>query len=159
MTIALRPALPSDGSALEHVFRDSIAVLTEDDYADAQRAAWASAADDSAAFGERLAKNLTLVAVRDGALSGFATLAGETIEMLYVHPDHARRGVATALIDALEKLAHARGVAALQVDASDTAQAFFGGRGYGAKQRNSLRIGGEWLASTTMKKQLSGAKN
>ena len=59
------------------------------------------------------------------------------------------------LIDALEKLAGARGAETLSVDASDTAQEFFQKRGYVAKQRNSVSAGGEWLANTTMRKQLT----
>jgi putative acetyltransferase len=62
------------------------------------------------------------------------------------------------LVDALEKLAGNRGAAKLTVDASDTALPFFQKRGYVARQRNTVSVGGEWLANTTMQKQLaSGA--
>ena len=50
--------------------------------------------------------------------------------MLYVHPAVAGQGVGAMLVDALEKLAAARGAAKLTVDASDTALAFFQKRGY-----------------------------
>jgi putative acetyltransferase len=62
--------------------------------------------------------------------------------------------VATALCDALEKLAGARGATGLTVDASDNAQGFFARRGYVANQRNSVTINGEWLANTSMTKSL-----
>ena len=42
------------------------------------------------------------------------------------------------LVDALEKLAGARGAKTLTVDASDTAEPFFKKRGYVAKQRNTV---------------------
>jgi putative acetyltransferase len=76
--------------------------------------------------------------------------------MLYVHPNAAGQGVASALLDALEKLAGARGAEKLTVDASDNAQEFFRKRGYVAQQRNSVTINGEWLANTTMQKPLGG---
>jgi putative acetyltransferase len=72
-----------------------------------------------------------------------------------VHPVAARQGVGNMLIDALEKLAGARGAAKLVVDASDTARGFFDKRGYVAQQRNSISVGDEWLANTTMHKQLA----
>ena len=97
------------------------------------------------------------VAARDGAKAGFASLAGDRIDMLYVHPEHAGQGVATALVDALERLASARNLPALTTDASDTARDFFAARGYVAMQRNSVSLHGEWLANTTMKKQLTPA--
>jgi putative acetyltransferase len=59
------------------------------------------------------------------------------------------------LCDALEKLAGARGTKRISVDASDTATGFFEKRGYVAQQRNTVSRGGEWLANTTMSKQLS----
>ncbi len=49
--------------------------------------------------------------------------------MLYVHPAVVRQGVATMLVDALEKLAGARGTKSLTVDASDNASDFFRKRG------------------------------
>jgi putative acetyltransferase len=59
------------------------------------------------------------------------------------------------LVDALERLAGARGAKRLVVDASDNAQPFFRKRGYEPQQRNTLEIGGEWLANTTMQKKLA----
>jgi putative acetyltransferase len=74
-----------------------------------------------------------------------------------VHPSVVGQGVGAMLVDALEKLAGARGAKALSVDASDTAVDFFRKRGYVAKQRNSVPRHGEWLANTTMQKQLAPA--
>jgi putative acetyltransferase len=61
------------------------------------------------------------------------------------------------LCDALEKLAKGRGAASLTVDASDNAAEFFAKRGYEGKQRNTVSVGGEWLANTTMQKSLGGS--
>ena len=48
----------------------------------------------------------------------------------------------------------ARGAKSLTVDASDNASEFFVKRGYVGKQRNTVTVGGEWLANTTMEKTL-----
>ena len=74
--------------------------------------------------------------------------------MLYVHPAVAGQGVGAMLIDALEKLAGSRGAAKLSVDASNSARGFFEKRGYLAQQRNTVMIGDEWLANTTLHKPL-----
>jgi putative acetyltransferase len=58
------------------------------------------------------------------------------------------------LVDALEKLAGSRGATKLVVDASDSARGFFEKRGYVAQQRNSISVGYEWLANTTLHKTL-----
>lgn len=152
----LRPYLPEDIQIAAAIFIAAIEQLTEDDYSEAQREAWASVADDDEKFAARLAAQLTLIATLGGAPVGFASLKGlDHIDMLYVHPDFIRRGVATSLIDALEKLAGARGAQALTVDASDNAAEFFTRRAYVATQRNTVTINGEWLANTSMKKTLA----
>jgi putative acetyltransferase len=155
--LALRPFLPADAALVAEIFRESIAELTADDYSVSQQEAWASAADDEAQFAQKLGKQLTLVATMQGSPVGFASLAGaDRIDMLYVHPGAAGRGAGAMLADALEKLAAARGAKKLNVDASDTARGFFEKRGYVAQQRNSVSIGDEWLANTTLSKQLGG---
>jgi putative acetyltransferase len=152
--------LPADVPVLAAIFVASIEELTEDDYTEAQREAWASAADDEAAFGQRLSSQLTLVATLQGSPVGFISLKGaDHLDLLYVHPGAARQGVATALCDAIEKLAAARGAENLTVDASDTAQPFFAQRGYAGERRNTVTVGDEWLANTTMKKSLATPAN
>ena len=119
--VSLRPYLPPDARRCAEIFRSSIDQLAADDYDEEQREAWASRADDEQAFGARLAQALTLLAVIDGAIAGFASLKGaEEIDMLFVDPEFARRGAGGALIEALTKLAQARGAKRLTVDASDS---------------------------------------
>ena len=157
--LAMRPMLPADVPTLAEIFRSSIEELSADDYSDAQQEAWASAADDEEGFGARLAGELTLVATLGGETIGFASLADNSrIDMLYVHPAAAGQGAAAMLCDALETLATARGSNELFVDASDCARGFFERRGFVGKTRNSVSVGGEWLANTTMVKPLKAAK-
>ncbi len=157
--LALRPFLPADAALLREIFRDSIEELTGDDYSEAQQEAWASAANDETEFGKKLGGQLTLIATMEGSPVGFASLAGkDKIDMLYVHPAVAGQGVGAMLADALEKLAGSRGAAKLSVDASDSARGFFEKRGYVAQQRNSSSVGDEWLANTTLQKQLAAGR-
>jgi putative acetyltransferase len=152
---ALRPFLPADTPVLAAIFTAAVEELTGDDYSSEQQEAWASVADDEEAFGKKLAGALTLIATLGNAPVGFASLRGKDhIDMVYVHPSAAGQGVASALCDALEKLAGGRGATSLTVDASDNAQDFFKKRGYVARQRNSITVNGEWLANTTMQKTL-----
>ena len=148
--------LAEDAPMLAAIFAASIEGLTGDDYSEAQQEAWAATAEDEEAFGKRLAGQLTLIATIQNAPVGFASLKGpDHIDMLFVHPSVAGHGVASMLVDALERLAGARGAKTLTVDASDTAEPLFKKRGYIAKQRNTVTLHGEWLANTTMQKTLA----
>ena len=155
----LRPFLLTDTPLLAEIFRASIAELTSDDYTEAQQAAWMASAGDEAAFGERLTGELTLVATIEGAAVGFAALTGgNVIDMLYVHPAVAGRGIGAQLCDAIERLAAARGATTLIADASDTALGFFTRRGFLPQRRNSVSRNHEWLANTTVEKTLSAGR-
>jgi len=156
----LRPFLPADTVALQDLFAQSIDELTADDYDEEQRLAWVASAADTEAFAERLGSMITLVVQVGGEYAGFAALKdNKTLEMLYVHPYHAGQGVGSALLDAIERLARARGAAEITVEASDTAAPFFETKGYVATQRNMAPRDNLWLPNTTMKKKLGAAND
>lgn len=155
LNVGLRPMLPADVPLLAEIFRASVSELTGEDYSPAQQDVWIAAADDEAEFAKRLGGQLTLVATVDNAPVAFASLKlPDRIDMLYVHPALVGQGVGGKLADALERLAAARGSARLSVDASDSARDFFDRQGFVADRRNSVPLGGEWLATTSMVKPL-----
>lgn len=150
----LRPFLPADVPVLAEIFRASIEELTGEDYSEAQQQAWASRAEDEA-FAKRLADALTLVATMEGSPLGFISLKDNThIDFFFVHPAVAGQGVGSMLFDAIEKLARARSATRLTADVSDTALGFFQKRGFQPQRRNTVTVGDEWLANTTMDKPL-----
>jgi putative acetyltransferase len=154
--LAMRPFLATDTPLLADIFRASVEELTADEYSESQREAWAAAADDEEALTARLGSQLTLLGMIGGAPVGFISLKGaDQLDMLYVHPAAAGHGVGSMLVDAVEKLAGARGARRLVADVSDNAQDFFKRRGFVPQQRNTVPLGGEWLANTTMEKKLA----
>ena len=103
---------------------------------------------------EGLAEGRTYVAEEQGSLVGFATWieAGGTFELedLFVDPGWRRRGIATALVNAIAQVLRVRGVQRLEVTANPHALEFyraagFTGRGvastdFGAAPRMALAI-------------------
>jgi putative acetyltransferase len=154
--IGLRPFLVSDLPRCLSIFATSIAELASEDYSEDQCEAWIAAAEDTKAFAKRLTDSITLIATLDGEPAGFASLKGaDLIDMIYVDPEFARKGVGTALLDALSRLAAARGAKSLLADVSDTAKPLFERQGYIAERRNLVTLGDEWLGNTTMRKTLA----
>jgi putative acetyltransferase len=156
MTVALRPYLPADGKRCAVIFRSAIEEIASEDYSEGQCEAWAARADDEPAFVKNLAAMLTLVATEDGEIVGFASLKGaDHVEMIFVDPEYARQGVGATLLDALEKIARARGATKLTAEVSDTAKPLFDARKFQSQQRNIKQIDEEWLGNTSMSKTLA----
>lgn len=153
--LSFRPYLPKDAEATAELFVASIMELGPEEYSADQCAAWASAAEDVAAFGEKLGGMLTILAEAKGELVGFASLKdNKQLEMLYVAPEHAGNGIGKALLGVMELLARQRGADALTADASEVAREFFVRFGYEMQARNTVMRADEWLVNTTMKKSL-----
>ena len=74
--------------------------------------------------------------------------------MLYVHPAAVGQGAGAAHAP-WRNLPPRRGAKELTVDASDTARDFFAKRGFSLQRRNTIVLRGEWIANTTMTKQLA----
>lgn len=156
--VACRRYAPQDAAELAALFRSAIGTLAASRYDAAQRAAWAASADDLAAFGARLARGVTLVAHRGGAAVAFAQLAPvDHVEMLYVAPAWARRGVGSALIAQLERLARAARASVLSADASALARPVFARAGFSLIAAESVLCDGVSLPRFRMCKPLDAA--
>jgi putative acetyltransferase len=151
----LRPYLPADRETLAILMQASIEELAVDDYTPDQRDAWAAFAE-SEVFAKRLATGLTLLALDDDQdIVGFAVLLDNRgIAHVHVHPDLIGNGIGRLLMEALTKLAGARGAEALMADVMDNARGFFAKLGFVEKARATVPFGDEWLGATTMERVL-----
>lgn len=124
----LRQYRRSDCPVLGQLFYDTVHTVNRRDYSEEQLNAWATGTICLEAWNRSFLEQYTVVAEQDGVLVGFGSVAADGyIAMLYVHKDHQRRGIGTALCAALEK---ARGSGKCTVQASVTAVTFFQKRGY-----------------------------
>jgi len=70
------------------------------------------------------------VAIVNVRVVGTASLNGQTVSSVYVHPGYQGRGIATKLLDAVENAANAQSQGTLSVQSSITAKPFFAKRGF-----------------------------
>jgi putative acetyltransferase len=144
-----------DAAALATLFRASVMTLSAAHYDAAQRAAWASSADDVVSFGARLARGTALVAVHGEERVAFGQLwPVDHVEMLYVAPGWARRGLATALLARLENVAREQGASVLRADASALARPIFERAGFSLVSEQTVRRGGVSLPRFQLGKPL-----
>ena len=134
MTTEVRDARPEEAAEIAALLRASIAGLCGADHRNdpAAIAAWTAnkTPETVAAWiadpGQRL-----LVATCDGRLAGAASArqTGELL-LLYVAPSATGRGCGSALLAATEAWARAAGAAAIRLESTTTARAFYRAHGY-----------------------------
>lgn len=148
----IRAYRESDAPALAALFYDTVHTVNAADYTAAQVDAWAPASRDMAAWQASFAGRVCLVAEEAGGIVGFADMdaARGYLDRLYVHRDHQRQGIATALCDCLETLVSGP----VTVQASLTAEPFFRQRGYQVVQRQTVLRAGVALNNAVMRKNL-----
>lgn len=150
----LRPLLRADLPQLANVYRAAVNELASRDYDADQRRVWQAQAND-AAFIERLAEGVTIVAEHHGTPVAFAQLCpANHLRMMYVDPEWAGLGIATLLYQYLEDEARILGSRELTTDASHTAKRFFESVGFKALEEEAVVLEGVSLARTKMEKKL-----
>lgn len=141
--MTLRPYRPADCPHLAELFTSTVHTVCARDYTQVQLDAWADGQVDLAAWNTSFLAHTTLVAVEGGSIVGFADLAPDGyLDRLYVHKDWQRRGVASALCDALSgaKVTHA----------SLTARPFFEKRGWRVVKEQQVERHGVLLTNFVM---------
>ena len=153
--ITIRPYTAADAAAVTDVFRSAVRGIASRDYTASQVRAWAPDDIDVAQFGRRCETRSTWVVEAQGRVAGFSDLESDGhIDMLYVHPDFERRGVARALLGHIEATARANGLRRLYAEASMTARPVFEAMGFRILARQTVTLRGESMTNFRMEKRL-----
>jgi putative acetyltransferase len=153
--ITIRPYETGDAANLASLFRDSVRTIAARDCTARQLQAWAPDVIDEGKFGQRCETKMTWVAEVGGRIASFSDLEPDGhVDMLYVHPDFQRRGVARALLHHVEERARRMNLRRLHTEASITAQPAFEAMGYRVILLQTVAIRGESLMNYRMEKRL-----
>ena len=151
MLMTIRNYMPSDCSDLAELFYDTVHTVNAGDYTGEQLDAWADGNADLNKWNQSFMGHYTVVAVENGKIVGFGDIDKTGyLDRLYVHKEHQREGIATAICDELE---HSVRGAAITVHASITAAPFFEKRGYKAMKEQQVERHGILLTNYIMNKE------
>ena len=146
----LRAYQKKDLPQMAALFYETVHTVSARDYTPEQLNAWATGKIDEDNWHHRYSSSYTLLAVMGEKVLGFGNIDDSGyLDMLYVHKDHQRCGIATLLCDALEK--HCEGCV-FTVHASITARPFFLKRGYRQIKEQTVERGGVCLTNYIMEK-------
>lgn len=146
----IRPYKSTDCEEMARLFYDTVHRVNARDYREEQLNVWATGYVDLDSWDASFLSRTTLVAEKDGILTGFGDMAEDGyLDRLYVHKDHQGQGIATALCDKLEAAVSGR----LTTHASITARPFFEHRGYVVLREQQVERQGILLTNFVMEKR------
>ncbi len=115
-----------DCDIVSKLFYETVHSINAKDYTAEQLSVWANNADSLKIRRDYLLKQFTLIAEINGEIVGFGSIDKlGYLDLLFVHKDYQKQGVATVLCNELEK-----GFSVINTFASITAKPFFESRGY-----------------------------
>jgi putative acetyltransferase len=158
MTINYRTRLfnQSDLEECIALFRETVHNVNSKDYSQAQVDVWAPRTIDKYNWNRRLSENITYVVEYDKQILGFANLTPlGLLDLMYVHKDFQRQGVATVLLRKLEEQAKNSGLKEIFLEASVTAKTFFERLGYHVESAQNKELRGVKFDNFIMKKLIS----
>ena len=150
-----RTAVASDLLAIRELFRDTITNVNIKDYSEEQIAAWSSGWEDEQRWYDKFSTQHFVVEENNGALTGFSSVDGRGhLDYMYVHKDHQRQGIATALLYAIEHHSMKNGIMRLTSDVSITARPFFEHHGFHIVEKQQVQYKGMIFVNFKMQKNL-----
>jgi GNAT superfamily N-acetyltransferase len=180
MSYSIRKAVPGDRAAIEVLIKESVRGLSREDY-DARQIELSI----ETVFGvdDELIRDGTyfIAETGDGILAGCGgwsrrkTLYGASryartrdselldpardaakIRAFFIHPDHARRGVGTLILEACEREARAEGFRAAEMMATLPGVKLYAARGYTGEEETPVPVGdGVSIVCIKMRKSLA----
>jgi putative acetyltransferase len=156
--VLARDEAVAHGERLRTIFRDAVLETAPRHYAPEQVATWAASADQHDRWVPWLRDGSTWVAAPveapDHVIGVAMVHPAGYVHLLYVDPAFHRRGVASALLAALEPSAIAAGVDALTADASLISHPVFERSGYAVVAWEEVEVRGHVFRRAKMRKAL-----
>lgn len=153
----IRPFQREDAAALHWIFVSAVREVGSRHYSEQQVRVWSESAADAAEYLERAQDGRLILVAADEHDVPVAYIDLEPdghIDHLFCRPDHVGQGVASALYQAVEQAAIARGIATLHVEASEGARPVFLRKGFTQIGRNDFDLEGVPIHNYAMTKSL-----
>ncbi len=129
--IEIRQATLENIPEITSIFRDTITEINSKDYSEEQIKVWASGADDTGKWKERINKFYFILAEINTNITGFAYLKnGNYLDGLFVNKDYQRQGIASKLMRIIESQMMMNGFETVKSDINITALPFFDNKYY-----------------------------
>lgn len=151
--IVIRKALNTDIIELRSLFQNTVLAVNRHDYSQAEVEDWASCGEDLSKLEEMIRTHYFIVAVdQQLQIVGFSSITSKGyLHSMFVHEDFQGKGIATILLNDIERYAITAGIMRITSEVSLTARPFFLKKGYiveveQKRKANQLCLTNFWMA-------------
>jgi putative acetyltransferase len=149
----LRKYIPSDCEQLAKLFYQTVHSVNAKDYTKEQLDVRATGNVNLQEWDKSFTEHYTVVAIENNIIVGFGDIdVSGYLDRLFVHREHQREGIASAICDELEQSVS---VKTITTHSSITAKPFFEHRGYRVIQKQTVIRNGIALTNFIMEKSAS----
>lgn len=151
MEFEIRKGQVRDLQEMKSIFVGAVSSICSSDYDESQISVWLKAADNDKRWVTIMQEQLVLVSVLNERIVGFASMTTQGhIDMLYVHKDWQRMGIASRLLERILSGSQKTGLEFVTAYVSKTAKCFFEAKGFVVVAVQQVQIDGVLLINYKM---------
>lgn len=139
MQLRIEEATIADFPIIKELFYETITTVCTDDYSPEQIQLWSSSIKDEERWKEKIRTQYFIKVLSNDVVVGMGSLEnGNYIDVIYVHKDHQRKGIAQFLLNHLIQTAKENNYGSIHSDVSFTAWPFFEKNGFQKSKMNRI---------------------
>lgn len=153
----IREAQQTDTIALKELFQNTVLAVNSKDYSQAEVEDWASCGNNLSNIKERIETHCFVVAVnQQSQIVGFSSITSQGyLHSMFVHKDFQGEGIATMLLEEIERYAITAGITRITSEVSLTARPFFEKKGYVVEKEQKRKANQLSLTNFLMAKEVA----
>lgn len=123
-----------------YLFKNTIENSCSKDYNQTQISAWTLSIENRERWINKINTQYFIVAKLNDKIVGFGSLKDSYLDMLFVHHNYLRKGIASLIFEDLKSQSTKKGFTKLTTFASKTALEFFHSKGFSVISENKVMI-------------------
>jgi putative acetyltransferase len=152
--IIIRRAVPQDADQIAELYFNTVTNINKKDYTPKQIEIWAATSLNVDNWKRKVDEQFFFIAEIENEIAGFASVTNDGyIDFMYVHKDHQRKGVASALINKLEEIIQNLNIQEAWAHVSITARPFFRKKGFKVTELYTKSVMGVEFDDAIMRKK------
>lgn len=154
---SIKRAKTSDAVELKDLFQNTVLSVNRRNYSQEEVEDWALCGNDISHIKDMINSHYFIIAVnQESQIVGFSSITPQGyLHNMFVHKDFQGMGVASVLLDEIERYAEVAGIDRITSDVSLTALPFFEKRGFVVEKKQKHKANNLFLTNFAMSKPLA----